>query len=58
MKKNSIAWKTIKSPWNSSLLKKIKKKKKLWKGRIMKLPEKWQEVMEQNSEYVVQYSSW
>ena len=35
-----------------------KKKKKRWKGRIMKLPEKWQEVMEQNSEYVVQYSSW
>ena len=26
-KKNSIPWKTIKGPWNSSLLKKIKKKK-------------------------------
>ena len=30
------------------------KDKKLWEGGIMKLPEKWQKVVEQNGEYVVQ----
>ena len=30
------------------------KDKKLWEDGIMKLPEKWQKVMEQNGEYVVQ----
>ena len=49
MKKNSIAWKTIKGPWNSSLLKKIKKKKFEEDG-IMKLPEKRQKVVEQNGD--------
>ena len=33
--------------WNSSLLKKINK---FWEDGIMKLPEKWQKVVEQNSE--------
>ena len=31
-----------------------KDEKTFWEVQIMKLPEKWQEVMEQNSEYVVQ----
>ena len=30
------------------------KYKKFWEDGIMKLPEKWQKVVEQNSEYVVQ----
>ena len=30
------------------------KDKKFWEDGIMKLPEKWQKVVEQNSEYVVQ----
>ena len=30
------------------------KDKKFWEDGIMKLPEKWQEVVEQNSEYTVQ----
>ena len=30
------------------------KDKKIWQDGIMKLPEKWQKVGEQNSEYVVQ----
>ena len=30
------------------------KDKKFWEDRIMKLPEKWQKVMEQKGEYVVQ----
>ena len=34
------------------------KHRKFWEDRIMKLPEKWQKVMEQNSKYVVQRSSW
>ena len=49
--KNSIPWKTVKGTWNSSLLKKIKK---FWEDGIMKLPEKWQKVVEQKGEYVVQ----
>ena len=51
MEKNSIPWKTVKGTWNSSLL---KKDKKFWEDGIMKLPEKWQKVVEQKSEYVVQ----
>ena len=31
-----------------------KKKKKFWEDEIMKLPEKWQKVMEQNDEYLAQ----
>ena len=53
--KISIPWKTINSSWDSSLL---KKRKTFWKDGIMKLPEKWQKVVEQNGEYVVQFSSW
>ena len=30
------------------------KDKTFWEDRIMKLPEKWQKVVEQNSEYIVQ----
>ena len=30
------------------------KDKKFWEDRIMKLPEKWHKVVEQNGEYVVQ----
>ena len=30
------------------------KDKKFWEDRIMKLPEKWQKIVEQNSKYVVQ----
>ena len=54
MEKNSIPWKTVKVTCNSSLPKKIKR----WEDGIMKLPEKWQKGVEQNSEYVVQWSSW
>ena len=51
MEKISILWKTVKGTWNSSLLKNIKSFEKM---ELMKLPEKWQKVVEQNSEYVVQ----
>ena len=44
MEKISIPWKTIKDTWNSSLLKNIK----FWKDGIMKLPDKWQKVVEYN----------
>ena len=27
---------------------------KFWEGGIMRLPEKWQKIVEQNSEYIVQ----
>ena len=50
MEKISIPWKTVEGTWNSSLLKKIK----FWEDEIMKLPEKWQKIVEQNCEYVVQ----
>ena len=49
MEKISIPWRTVKDTRNSSLLKKIK----FWEDGIMKLPEKWQKVVEQNGEYVV-----
>ena len=53
--KISIPWKTVKGTCNSSLLKKIKKKKKkLGENGIMKLSEKWQKVVEQNGECLVQ----
>ena len=41
----------MKDSWNRSLLKKIKK---IGEEEIMKLPEKWQKVVEQNEEYIVQ----
>ena len=42
MEKIQIPWKTAKGTQNSSLLKKLKKKKKFCEGRNMKLPEKQQ----------------
>ena len=30
------------------------KDKKFWEDGIMKLPEKWQKVVEQNGEYIIQ----
>ena len=55
MEKISIPWKTVKGTWTSSL---FKKDKKFWEDGIMKgimkLPEKRQNVVEQNGEYVVQ----
>ena len=32
--------------------------KKFWEDEIMKLPEKWQKVVEQNGEQVVHKGSW
>ena len=56
MEKISIPWKTIKGIWKNSLLKKIKScgGKKFGEDGIMKFPEKWQKVVEQNNEYIVQ----
>ena len=56
MEKISIPWKTIKGTWKNSLLKKIKSfgEKKFGEDGIMKLPEKWQKIAEQNAEYIVQ----
>ena len=51
VKKISDPWKSVKGTWNSSLLKKIKE---FWEDEIMKLPETWQNVVEQNGEYVIQ----
>ena len=31
---------------------------KFWEDGIIRFPEKWQEIVEQNFEYVVQQSSW
>ena len=50
MEKTSFPWKTVKGTWNSFLL---KKNKKFWENGIMKLPGKWQKVVEQNNEYTV-----
>ena len=50
MEKTSFPWKTVKGTWNSFLL---KKNKKFWENGIMKLPGKWQKVVEQNNEYIV-----
>ena len=52
MKKNSIPWKTVKAPGT------VQKDKKFGEDGIMKLPEKWQKIVEHNGEYVVQYNSW
>ena len=46
----SIPWKTAKGTGNSSLLKKIE----CWEEGITKSSERWQKVVEQNREYVVQ----
>ena len=34
------------------------KDKKFWEDGIMKLPEKWQKVVEQKGKYIIQWSSW
>ena len=52
--KISVPSKAVKDAWNSSFLKKIKS---FWKDGVMKLPEKSQKVVEQNSEYIEQ-SPW
>ena len=54
LNKISVPWKAMKDTWNRSLLKKIKK---IGEDEIMKLPEKWQKVVEQNVENVVQQNS-
>ena len=52
MEKNSISWKTAKSSQNSQFF--AQKDKKFWEYAIMKLPERWCKIVEQNGEYVVQ----
>ena len=47
----SVSWKTIKRYPEQSF---AKKDEKFWEGEIMKLPGKWQKVVEQKSKYVVQ----
>ena len=51
----SVLSKTVKGTWNSSFLKKIKS---FWKDGVMKLPEKSQKVVEQNSECTERNSWW
>ena len=51
MEKISIPWKTVKDTWSSSLFKKMTN---FWADGIMKLSEKWQKVVEQKGDYVVQ----
>ena len=51
----SVLSKTVKGTWNSSFLKKIKS---FWKDGVMKLPEKSQKVVEQNSKYTERSSWW
>ena len=50
MEKNLFLWKTVEGTQNISLLKKIN----FGEDGTMKLPGKWQKMMEQNSESVVQ----
>jgi len=42
MEKISISWKILKGALNSS----AQKDKKFWEDGIMKLPEKWQKMLE------------
>ena len=51
--KNFNSLRTVKATQNSSLLKKIRFRE----DRIMKLLEEWQKVVEQNGEYIIQWSS-
>ena len=51
MEKISIPQKTVKGIWNKQFL---AQEDKFWEDGIMKLPEKWQKVMEQKGEYIVQ----
>ena len=48
--KISIPWKTVKGTRQFF----AQKDNKLWEDGITKLPGKWQKVMEQNNEYVLQ----
>ena len=52
MEKMSISWKTVKKKKTWKFF--AQKDKNFWEDGIVKLPERWQEVMEQNGEYVVQ----
>ena len=49
MEKISIPWKT-----KRHLGQFFAQKDKFWEDGIMKLPEKWQKVVEQKGEYIVQ----
>ena len=51
MEKVPIPWKTIKKHLEQFF---AQKNKKFWENGIIKLPEKWQKVVEQNGEYFVQ----
>ena len=51
MEKISIPWKTVKRHLEQFF---AQKDKKCWEDGIMKLPEKWQKVVEQKAEYIVQ----
>ena len=51
MEKVSIPWKTIKKHLEQFF---AQKNKKFWENGIIKLPEKWQKVVEQSSKYVIQ----
>ena len=55
MQKISIPWKAVKRHLKQFFTQKYKM---FWEDEIMKLPGKWQKVVEQNDEYVVQWSSW
>ena len=55
MEKNSNTLKDCKGHMENFF---AQKDKKFWEDGIMKLPEKMAEYMEQNGEYVIQYSSW
>ena len=50
MEKVSVPWKTVEGTWSSSLLKMIL----ALDDGILKLPAKWQKVVEQNGEYIIQ----
>ena len=53
MEKKLISWKTVKKKKNTWKFF-AQKDKNFWEDGIVKLPERRQEVMEQNGEYVVQ----
>ena len=52
MEKISIPWKIVKGTQEQFVAQ--KNDKTFGEDGIMKLPEKWQKVMEQNGEYIVQ----
>ena len=55
MEKFCIPWKTVKGMRNSAFLKKIKS---FGKAELWSYLKKWQKIVEQNGEYIVQSSSW